>query len=87
MLEKIKNSVFIGSFLLFIVLIINFYFSEANIKSTQKIRSYYLNNINSKVESLPLLKNDTSNIIEYSNDLNNYKNKRKKRFWEKLLKN
>ena len=87
MLKKIKNSFFIISFLLFFILVTNFYFSDDNIKSTNKTRSYYLNNVNSNVETLPLLKNDTFNIIEYSDDLNNYKKKRKKRFWEKLLKN
>jgi hypothetical protein len=87
MIIKIKNIIFIGSFLTFFFLITNFYFSEKNIKSTQKVRSHYLNNINSQIKSLPLLKNDTSDIIEYSNDLNNFKKKRKKRFWEKLLSN
>ncbi len=87
MLKKIKNSFFVISFLLFFILIINFYFSDSNIKSTHKKRLHYLNNLNSKTETLPLLKNDTFNIIEYRNDLNNYKKKRKKRFWEKLLKN
>tara|TARA_B110000438_G_C15445121_1_gene492141 strand:+ start:95 stop:358 length:264 start_codon:yes stop_codon:yes gene_type:complete len=87
MIIKIKNSIFIGSFLLFIFLISNFYFSEENVKSTHKARSFYLDNINSMSKSLPLLKNDTSNIIVYSNDLNNFKKKRKKRFWEKLLTN
>ena len=87
MIIKIKNIIFIVSFLTFFFLITNFYFSEKNIKSTQKVRSHYLNNINSQIKSLPLLKNDTSDIIEYSNDLNNFKKKRKKRFWEKLLSN
>ena len=34
-----------------------------------------------------LLKNDTNNIIVYKNDLEEFKNKRKKRFWEKLISN
>ena len=35
--------------------------------------------------NLPLLKNDTNNIIVYKNDLEEFKKKRKKRFWEKLI--
>jgi hypothetical protein len=35
--------------------------------------------------NLPLLKNDTNNIIAYKNDLEEFKKKRKKRFWEKLI--
>ena len=37
--------------------------------------------------NLPILKNDTSNIIVYINDLEDFKKKRKKRFWEKLISN
>ena len=36
---------------------------------------------------LPLLKNDTANILVYKNDLEEFKKKRKKRFWEKLISN
>ena len=34
---------------------------------------------------LPILKNDTKNIIIYIDDMENFKKKRKKRFWEKLI--
>jgi hypothetical protein len=34
---------------------------------------------------LPLLKNDTNNIIVYKNDLEEFKKKRKKRIWEGLI--
>jgi hypothetical protein len=42
---------------------------------------------NSGRNNLPVLKNDTSNIIIYINDLEDFKKKRKKRFWEKLISN
>ena len=34
-----------------------------------------------------ILENNTENIIIYKNDLEEFKNKRKKRFWEKLISN
>ena len=37
--------------------------------------------------NLPLLKNDTNNIIIYIDDLEEFKNKRKKRIWENLISN
>ena len=37
--------------------------------------------------NLPLLRNDTSNIIIYKSDLDDFKKNRKKRFWEKLISN
>ena len=36
---------------------------------------------------LPLLKNDTNNVIIYKNELEEFKNKRKKRPWEELISN
>ena len=42
---------------------------------------------NKGIENLPVLKNDTNNIIIYKNDLEEFKKKRKKRFWEKLISN
>ena len=43
--------------------------------------SYSLTSIN----NLPLLKNDTNNIITYKDDLEEFKKKRKKRIWELLI--
>ena len=63
-----------------------FYISEENIVKVNKSRT--LNTLNSIIEhSVPLLKNDTNNIITHVSDLENFKNKRKKRFWEKLISN
>jgi hypothetical protein len=42
---------------------------------------------NKGIENLPVLKNDTKNIIIYKNDLEEFKKKRKKRPWEKLISN
>jgi hypothetical protein len=70
------------SFIIFIFLTINYYFSEENIVYINKSRSSYALTL---YNNLPLLKNDTNNIIVYKNDLEEFKKKRKKRFWEKLI--
>ena len=36
-------------------------------------------------KDLPVLQNDTNNIIVYKDGLEEFKKKRKKRFWEKLI--
>ena len=67
---------------MFIFLVTKHYISDKNIIFTNKSRnSYTLDGI----DSLTVLKNDTANIIIYKNDLEEFKKKRKKRFWEKLL--
>ena len=83
MLKKLKNIFYLGSFFIFIVLITKFYFSEQNIRETNKSRSFYSVELNSNTQNLPLLKNDTSNIIEYIDDIEVYKKKKKKyTFWD-----
>ena len=78
MLKKIKNTFYIGSCFIFILLITKFYFSDQNVRETNKSRSFYSVELNSNIQNLPLLKNDTNNIIEYSNDVEAYKKKKKK---------
>ena len=87
MLKKIKNIFYLVSFLIFIVLTTRFYFSEQNIKETNKSRSFYSVKIYDDTQNLPLLKNDTNNIIEYINDIEIYKkNKKKFTFWDLIEK-
>ena len=82
MIKKIKNILLVTIFFMFIFLVIKHYLSDKNIIFTNKSRtSYTLVGI----DSLPVLKNDTANIIIYKNDLEEFKKKRKKRIWEKLL--
>ena len=85
MLKEIKYLIFIVIISLFIFFTCNYYFSDENIKNSY--RSY--NNIDEKIKiyskKLPLLKNDTENIIEYVKQTDK-KKKKKFNFW-KLLEN
>ena len=62
-------------------------FSEKNIILTNKSRSEYSLRVQENQNYLPVLENDTNNIIVYKNDLEKFKKERKKRFWEKLINN
>ena len=87
MFKKIKNIFFLISIFVFAFFVINYYFSEKNFIFTNKSRSLYSLNLNKNEKDLPLLKSDTNNIITYKNGLEEFKNKRKKRAWEKLISN
>ena len=78
MLKNIKNIFYLGSFFIFIILTTKFYFSDQNIRKTNKSRSFYSAALNNNTQNLPLLKNDTNNIIEYLDDVEIYKKKKKK---------
>ena len=87
MYYRIKNIFFLIIFFTFIFLILKYYFSEQNIIFTNQSRSSYEISLDNDKNNLPVLKNDTNNIIIYVNYLENFKKKRKKRFWEKLISN
>ena len=87
MFKKIINIFFLISFFIFILLVIKYYFSEQNIIFTNKSRSSYSLMLDKYVNNLPLLTNDTNNIIIYKNDLEEFKKNRKKRSWEELISN
>jgi len=85
MLKEIKYLIFIIIILLFLFFTGKYYFSDENIKKSY--RSF--KNIDEKIKiyskELPILANDTSDVIEYINQTNK-KKKKKFNFW-KLLEN
>ena len=87
MYNRIKYVLFLIIFFIFIFLISKYYFSEQNIVFTNQSRSSYETSLDNDKNNLPVLKNDTNNTFIYVSDLENFKNKRKKRFWEKLISN
>ena len=85
MLKEIKYLIFIVIITLFIFFTGKYYFSDENIKKSY--RSY--KNINEKIKiyskELPVLENDTKDVIEYVKQTNK-KKKKKFNFW-KLIEN
>ena len=86
MLTKIKNIFYLASLFIFIALTTSFYFSDQNIRATNKFRSFYAVKLYYDTLKLPLLTNDTDNIIEYRNDVQEFIDKRKKWIWQELIK-
>ena len=85
MLKEIRYFIYITIITLFIILTGRYYFSDMNKKNS--FRS--LNNIEKKIniysKKLPVLENNTKDIIEYA-EQSNKKKKKKFNFW-KLLEN
>jgi hypothetical protein len=86
MLKEIRYLIFVFIISLFIFFTLKYYFSDTN-----KKRSYRsLNNINEQIavylKSLPVLEDDTKNIIEYVEE-NSNKKKKKFNFWKLLESN
>ena len=87
MLYKSFNIFFYTLFLLFIFSVGKYYFSNKNIMLTNKSRSSFVITNLEINENIPLLKNNTNDIIVYKDGLTKFKKKRKKRIWEKLISN
>ena len=85
MLKEIKYLIFIVIILLFIFLTGKYYFSDENIKKSYRSQKNIDEKIKIYSKNLPILKNDTNNIIEYVKQ-SDKKKKKKFNFW-KLLEN
>ena len=71
----------------FIAAVFNFYFSNKNISLKDYNRSNIDLILKEKIRDLPILANDTNNIIEFNDSFDEEKNNEKKRsFWELLNK-
>ena len=82
---KIFNMTMISIVLIFFFYIFQHYTSNKNIIEKDYKRLNLDKLLNEKISDLPILKNDTTNVIELNNSLENENNKEKKRsFWELL---
>ena len=71
----------------FILSISNYYFSKKNINSKNFNRSNIDQILKEKVTDLPILFNDTNNVIEFNNSIESETDIKKKRsFWDLIKK-
>ena len=71
--------------ILFIFSIINYYSSVKNIKNKNFNRENIEKIQKSKIKNLPILRNDTNNVIEFNNSLESeLKEEKKRSFWNLL---
>ena len=82
MIKEIKYLFYLIVLLFFIYLIANYYFSDYYEKKSYRNISNFLDNLNSKKVDVPIIENDTKNIIEYKTNLEEIINKKERQFWE-----
>ena len=85
MLKEIKYLIFIVIILLFLFFTGRYYFSDENIKKSYRSQKNIEEKIKVYAKNLPILENDTNNVIEYVKQTEK-KKKKKFNFW-KLLEN
>ena len=85
MLKKVKKIFYFLITLIFFMFIIFYYLSDENINKVNSNRENISLKLKDQNDDIPLLKNDTENIIDY-NFTNLEKNNIKKRYFWELLK-
>ena len=85
MIKELKNLIFIIIIFIFIFFMTKYYFSDENKKKSYRSNQDIEKKINFYSKHLPILNDDTKNIIEYVEDT---KSKKKKYyFWQLIDKN
>ncbi|HJO75956.1 MAG TPA: hypothetical protein QF658_00195 [Pelagibacteraceae bacterium] len=82
MLKEVKYVVYLLTIFFFIFFVIKFYLSEDNVKWSNKVILQYQNILDKKIISLPIIKDDTNDIIEYTREIEDFKNKKQRKFWD-----
>ena len=85
-MNKLINTIMFLSIILFITIIIKYYFSSDTINTKNYNRLNIDQILNKKTLNLPILMNDTDNVIEFNNSLDNQVDEKKRSFWD-LIKN
>lgn len=84
-MNKIINLFMLLLVAIFIITISKYYFSNKNLDSKSYNRSNIDEILKEKITDLKVLENDTNNIIEFNNSLEEETNEEKKRnFWDLL---
>ena len=82
MLKEIKYVVYLLTIFFSIFFVVKFYLSENNIKLSNKVMLQYQNELDKKFNNLPIITDDTNDIIEYTNEIKEFKNRKQRNFWD-----
>ena len=84
---KILNIIMFLLIIIFILSIFNYYSSNKNVDTKNYNRKNIDQILKEKIIDLPVLKNDTNNVIEFNNSLKDGIEENKKRsFWDLIKK-
>ena len=86
MYSKVLNSILVLFIISFFFFILKYYLSNKTINEKNYNRQNIEEILKEKIFDLPVLLNDTDNIIEFNNSIEDSINKKKRSFWD-LLKN
>ena len=84
-MQKVLNIIFIFLVIIFFGSTYKYYSSNKNIKNKEFNRSNINEILNEKISNLPILMNDTDNVIKFNDGFSNeIKNDKPRSFWNLL---
>ena len=84
-MQKFLNIVFLFLIIIFFGSTYKYYFSNKNIKAKEFNRNNIDEILKNKISNLPILENDTNNVIEFNDGFSNeIKNDKPRSFWNLL---
>ncbi len=84
-MNKIVNSLYLIIIFLFFFYTYKYYSSNKNIKNINLNRSSIEEIIKTKLSNIPILENDTNNVIEFNSSFDEeIKDNKKRSFWDLL---
>ena len=82
MLKEVKYVFYLLTIFFSIFFVIKYYLSENNVKRSNNVILQYQNELDKKFNNLPIIKNDTNDIIEYTKEIEKFKNEKQRKFWD-----
>ena len=82
MLKEIKYVVYLLTIFFSIFFVVKFYLSENNFNRSNKVIFQYQKELDKKFNNLPIITDDTNDIIEYTNEIKEFKNRKQRKFWD-----
>ena len=81
MLKEVRNVVYLFTIFFAIFFVTKFYLSENNIKRSNSVMLQHQKELANKFSDLPIIKSDTSDIIEHTNEIEIFLSKKPRKWW------
>ncbi len=81
MLKEIRNVVYLLTIFFTIFFVTKFYLSENNIERSNKVMLQHQKVLANLLGDLPTIKSDTNNIIEHTNEVDEFLSKKPRKWW------
>jgi len=81
MLKEVRNVVYLLTIFFTIFFVTKFYLSENNIERSNKVMLQHQKVLANLLGDLPTIKSDTNNIIEHTNEVEEFLSKKPRKWW------